>query len=871
MPPPSVSVESKKQKERDRGRKRRQQLRRQGQARQLREVDSHETIRLVSQVHDVEDDATSPDDHPRSLSPDRSIRENPTFPAADRIQVDLPYLNSFIEALQAQETQSGLDFLESQTTTYDRIFKTLFTAECHCSHETHDHARSHSLQERARFLQNSLPPLTTVFDERFAHEAIKYLHQWKEFLSNEPAEPLSFHKTEATLERGPAHVERRWDVDSIWFGPKSLQAVRKPGIFRLSFMPPFKRNLSTDQVIRPHGLDLATTRHILFGSVNTSGIRFDVYLFFPEASKASSSRNSLSLDRQKDLYDSIIIPAAFSNISDPLRQELPRSFDIAYAKSRSFQERPEMGRWRAGDASRACHLQYTLPTDDLAPFWSSIVQKADSFLVQTKSGESVAYFKNPRLLFQSHDLKNIFAAPSLHETMTLVHDTILSGMDPEQLDLHSCWLDIGTRDYVLDQNRGSANRVEPFTLLWKSDCHQNLHQRLSAIAPATPLAASHFRSFLLRDIGTYHSRIKATGAVTPGCPRSREPAVIRAKAYNCNKELFSVMYSNYRLFGSGYLPLLAFDDEMIDDLSSSSQSRKRGTRTQLSRAAILKAWNANKRHLRSVSDPKMLSNYVVRKEVTLRFDIILMMWTIGYFQATRESHTGPLNQTAPLVEELGLHHLPFWTIPTKEINAILFTQAARFVLPLDHLFFRASTGFAEQPSQSNVVERYVQSILGFYTAQMLCRLLVHSFIGEKMLHYDQWIWLSRWTVLNRPSRRREELLERQGLGLEDTIMTSGMLWIPSAKMDWQRGHLALDVLVSLYIPRNPLHPRLASQVNVQTLTVSKITVDMFFQQWLKEARVAFESNQHQEAEELVERAFSLAVEEIAKRIINIFC
>ena len=58
MPPPSVSVESKKQKERDRGRKRRQQLRRQGQARQLREVDSHETIRLVSQVHDVED-ATS--------------------------------------------------------------------------------------------------------------------------------------------------------------------------------------------------------------------------------------------------------------------------------------------------------------------------------------------------------------------------------------------------------------------------------------------------------------------------------------------------------------------------------------------------------------------------------------------------------------------------------------------------------------------------------------------------------------------------------------------------------------------------------------------------------------------------------------------
>lgn len=57
-----------------------------------------------------------------------------------------------------------------------------------------------------------------------------------------------------------------------------------------------------------------------------------------------------------------------------------------------------------------------------------------------------------------------------------------------------------------------------------------------------------------------------------------------------------------------------------------------------------------------------------------------------------------------------------------------------------------------------------------------------------------------------------------------------MLWIPPAKMDWQRGYLALNVLVDLYIPRSPLYPRLASQVNVQTLTVSKITVDVFFQQ-----------------------------------------
>ncbi|KAJ0140644.1 hypothetical protein HZ326_16483 [Fusarium oxysporum f. sp. albedinis] len=666
------------------------------------------------------------------ISPNRPSKENPSLPIdpADRMHV-YPHLHFFVDALRAQETQCGLEFLESQTATYERIFQTFFSAECHCSgsHDNHDHTQAHTLGERAQFLRGLLPPLNTIFDERFAHGAANYLHQWKAFLSDKPVEPLSFHKTEASLEHGPVRIERRWDIDSIWFGPKSLQAVRKPGIFRLSFMPPFKRNLSTDQVIRPHGLDLATTRHILFGSVNTSGIRFDVYLFFPGASKTSASRNGLSLDRQKDLYDSIIIPAAFSSISDPLRQELPGSFDITYAKSRSFQERPETGRWRAGDDGRACHLQYTLPTDDLGPFCSSIVQRANSFRVQTKAGNSVAYFKNPQLLFQAHDLKNIFATPSLHETMGLVHDTVLSGMDPEQIDLHSCWLDIGMRDYVPDRLRGNDNRTEPFTLLWKT--------------PDTPLLASRFRSFLLRDIGTYHCQIKAKGVDTPGCPRSRDPAVIRAKAYNCNKELFSVMYSNYRLFGSGYLPLLAFDDDMIKDLSSSSQSRERGSKTQLSRGAILKAWNANKRHLRSVSNPNTLSNYRIRKEVTLRFDIILVMWASGYFRATHENIIGPLDQTAPLQGESNVRHLPFWTILTKDINALIFAQAARFVLPLDYLFFQAGTGLSEQRAQSDVAQWYGQRILSFYTAQMLCRLLVHSFVGEKMLSYDQWIWLAR--------------------------------------------------------------------------------------------------------------------------------
>jgi hypothetical protein len=89
---------------------------------------------------------------------------------------------------------------------------------------------------------------------------------------------------------------------------------------------PLALNVSCDEVIQPHGLDLAKTRHIRFGTFNTHSVHFSAFLFFPCAAPDSTSatRNALSLERQKDLYDHIIIPAACEAMSDPCRQGIPR-------------------------------------------------------------------------------------------------------------------------------------------------------------------------------------------------------------------------------------------------------------------------------------------------------------------------------------------------------------------------------------------------------------------------------------------------------------------------------------------------------------------------------------------------------------------
>ncbi|RKK74818.1 hypothetical protein BFJ71_g17214 [Fusarium oxysporum] len=116
-------------------------------------------------------------------------------------------------------------------------------------------------------ISRALPPLPTVFAGRDeACDPRASFSQWQSFLSDQPAEPLSFRKTQASLSQDAVTIARQWDVDSVWFRARSLSAIRAPNQFRLSFFSPHTSNISTAQVIQPHGLDLAHTRHTIIGT-----------------------------------------------------------------------------------------------------------------------------------------------------------------------------------------------------------------------------------------------------------------------------------------------------------------------------------------------------------------------------------------------------------------------------------------------------------------------------------------------------------------------------------------------------------------------------------------------------------------------------
>ncbi|KID82109.1 hypothetical protein MGU_10545 [Metarhizium guizhouense ARSEF 977] len=260
------------------------------------------------------------------------------------------------------------------------------------------------------------------------------------------------------------------------------------------------------------------------------------------------------------------------------------------------------------------------------------------------------------------------------------------------------------------------------------------------------------------------------------------------------------MYSDYDLFGSPSLPQLALDQNMIQNLDEMTKSRKKGIYDAMQSRVHTSRLGGQQAHVRAIANPESLTNYGNRKEVTFRLDTILKMWRDGYFDPGRKPHVGPLSRTVPLSPGLD-EHFPFWIVPTNDLNALIFTQAARLIVPLDHLFQGATVPSThEGHGGDNRAECSIRRIFAFYTAQLLCRLLQHNFSSEPEVQFDNWIWRSTWTV----SGGASVFKELKGLGLESPIEESGMLWISPALMDWRKGHLAPATLIELYIPRSPL-------------------------------------------------------------------
>ncbi|KJZ69787.1 hypothetical protein HIM_10826 [Hirsutella minnesotensis 3608] len=791
-------------------------------------------------------------------------------------------LNTAVGLVASRETAAGLGFIETQSRAYLEIFQHAFPLSCPCdkhpasapnvSSERFFSARELSAWLRQEHALGDLEPIlapTQCSADASDDGSHHHPQHWKRFLSGAPR-ALSLHRTERTLPRHGITVTRTWDVDSLWLGATSLGAVGLNSTFHLSLIPPFKQSICGDQVIQPHGIDLGRTRHVFLGSFSLNSLSMSVFVFFPKTygAKSSKARDEvrarplvLSIDRQREFVDGAVLPAIRATIPSIYRQEVPPTHAIAYAKQMSYQEKPGTGRWRSEDERRAAHLRYAISGRFLESFWAELRQRCAALRVQPSdpARDPVAYFESPQLLFQAHDTKNILTGGSLADTLDVLCNVVLGGLRLHHLDLRSCWLDIGFRD-MPNAYQSPAGQDIPLTLLWKRECHDHYDRVIKEASPEIGLKPERFRTYSLRDVATYttkaHSRGRAPNATDPGNPDCTKSGVLRAKAYNCSKELFSVMFSDYQTFGSQHLAALALPDEMISHLFAAGHNTSGAVSGAPSREKIQRAWDANKRHLHAVSsNTKVAHCYAVRKEITFRLDVILCMHDRGAF-------SGPSAATSIQSFSVSIdpayhadRHYPFWILPTSEVTCLMATLACRFVKPLNHLFAIPPL-LASQGAEGRAVVNY-------YTAKLFTRLLLLSLTSERDYSFDKWIWEKTWTVRKR-EEGRQVLYHRVGLGLKSLMQSKGTIWLGDDQMDWIYGHLSVCLLQKVYIPRSPGHAKWTADAAIRGFSRCVVGSAFVVRALLRRARRCREMGRAEPALRLERCAARVAGQEIAR-------
>ncbi|KAH7207773.1 uncharacterized protein BKA55DRAFT_530074, partial [Fusarium redolens] len=70
------------------------------------------------------------------------------------------------------------------------------------------------------------------------------------------------------------------------------------------------------------------------------------------------------------------------------------------------------------------------------------------------------------------------------------------------------------------------------------------------------------------DISIYYIKVKLIKLYNLSYLVFKLPNIIYIKAYNYKKDLFRVIFNNYKLFNLGSLLLLAFNKEIFKDLAN---------------------------------------------------------------------------------------------------------------------------------------------------------------------------------------------------------------------------------------------------------------------------------------------------------------
>lgn len=569
-------------------------------------------------------------------------------------------------------------------------------------------------------------------------------------------------------------LETRFDVDSVTFEAKTLAIHRTA--FHLFQCPNFLQTIQQDQKIAMPGWrsPMHKTKHIALGyGVFSSGCSFTTYLFFPNYpyQKGRRYENQVAhLDNRslEQLFDQAIYPAMREEIKTNITQHHPTSFADARTKAHVKGETGYSG----GNAT-GISLANAIAEDDLDRLWKNIEARCSN--IQGVYNGQGAVFSKPQLIIQAHDLKlKGSRSCSLQHTYKAFNEMMHTMFYMERADY------VDKRCYWVDLAREVTPSSLGYTLLLKPGClKERVKDNLQRLGQM-PNAATFYPMGGTSDAGALTIKLSSKSTLCNG-------GILDVKVYNVNKEQLAVPIKGHIPWAKRVLEGLGLTIARLQEWYQKGTGRNCSEHVSLDRLVLM--YQATKQRVWSAlaSSTKANSSYGVREEYRITFELFeayhnhttLDLETVAG-SATEEvnrDNTATLGASAstPTADT----HLPFWVLPTADVNRFRVADMNRWLTCLESIM-AVTTKHVPGLKASSMLD--IDKDLHSPLTSTMFRFL-HASLGCQTSDRSIWQGLPR---KQRKRRQREDQVGREesnklkeGLNMKQVVKKYGMMWLPT--------------------------------------------------------------------------------------------
>ena len=391
--------------------------------------------------------------------------------------------------------------------------------------------------------------------------------------------------------------------------------------------------------------------------------------------------------------------------------------------------------------------RYDMAKENQRSFWTEVCTLCSRF----------PEFADPVLFISGHGLKLLTKRDSVLKARNDFWDHLkqcfIFENSENDISADDFWFDLGMEDTPTLGLKQSG-----VTLLRKAPCLEHWSALFASpdhMSARTDVVS--YRWAMTRDAGAATVQLKQTNTW-------RIRGLAYHKAYNLHKDLFATPLKSAEAFANAQLEALGYSQELLDRWYQWNNKGREGP-YPAKREQLIECYQAIKKRVSVALRDSRQTNFGVRQEYRINLDLFR---SLEHEDVNEDGTPSAANS-----------HLPFWTLPTEEVNNYLARDVTRWLWILEVLISQAMPGLGDL----SPVSQEQQMMNGALVSTVIRSLALT--VGGGDPSQSSALWRDSWTRYG-PAQREEgqedgETSKEKQIGLKykESLEAHGMIWLPS--------------------------------------------------------------------------------------------